>query len=82
MISTVFIQDCPNEFKPYNNKCYRWFTQNKFSEHVKNCDLQSGKLLSTTFEPNDAAILVAREMMDANSANEIYLGKLFVCDDS
>ena len=49
---------------------------------MKNCDLQSGKLLSTTFEPNDAAILVAREMMDANSANEIYLGKLFVCDDS
>ena len=68
--------DCPNEFQPYNNKCYRWLESKSFSEHVKTCDNISGKLLSGTFEVNDPLIMVAKEMMNTNSANEIYLGKL------
>ena len=73
--SIIIVLDCPNGFKPYNNKCYRWLTQNSFSEHVKNCDLFSGKLLSATFEATDPDILVAKKMMNSQSQDKIYLGK-------
>ena len=49
-------------------------TQNSFSEHVKNCDLFSGKLLSATFEANDPDMLVAKKMMNSQSQDKIYLG--------
>ena len=74
MMSFIF-QDCPNEFKPYNNKCYRWLGTQSFSEHVETCDYLSGKLLSGRFEANDPSIMVAKEMMTSNSVNQIYLGK-------
>ena len=76
--------DCPNEFMPLNNKCYRWLSPDTPTAQMLACDSQMGKLLSTNFQTNDAQIMVALKMMEktnaqaANTGNKIYLGKRII----
>ena len=71
----IFLSDCPNGFVPVNNKCFNWMTESTFVNHIKNCELVNGKMLSTTFEPNDPAVMLFLKLMSEHSASKIYLGK-------
>lgn len=72
----IFVLDCPNGFRPLNNKCYKWLDENNFVKHIQHCDLRMGTLLSANFETNDPEVLVAKEMMAEKSKNKIYLGTI------
>ena len=74
----ILLSDCPNGFVPVNNKCFKWMTESTFVNHIKNCELVNGKMLSTTFESNesnDLAVMLSLKMMNEHSASKIYLGK-------
>ena len=70
----ILFSDCPNGFVPVNNKCLKWMTESTFVDHIKNCELLSGKMLSTTFESNDPAVKLSLNLMNEHSGTKIYLG--------
>ena len=69
--------DCPNGFKPINNRCFRHLsTDEPFENHLKNCDKMLGRLLSVeTMDANDPNFLVAKKIMTDDSKDTIFLGK-------
>ena len=71
----ISLSDCPNGFVPINNKCFKWMTESTFVNQIKNCELVNGKMLSTTFESNDAAVILSLKLMSEHSASKIYLGE-------
>ena len=71
----ILFSDCPNGFVPVNNKCFKWMTESTFVDHIRNCELINGKMLSTTFESNDPAVKLSLKLMSEHSAPKIYLGK-------
>ena len=70
----ILFSDCPNGFVPVNNKCFKWMRESTFVDHIKNCELLSGKMLSTTFESNAPAVKLSLNLVNEHSGTKIYLG--------
>ena len=70
----IEVFNCPNGFYHLNNNCIRWLVEDSLVKQHKICDMYRGKLLDTS--QSQSNVLLAINVMNDNSATEIFNGKI------